>query len=114
MHCCGLEGSRTSTVVYIEDAWGRRVKRAIAPTTPAGLDDALGRFLKSSVRAAIEAGNETAWIIDSLLIIGYEVGPRGSRPTPTTLTTTVPGPEGGLGSCAAVTRLPRCNPRIRA
>jgi nucleotide-binding universal stress UspA family protein len=34
MHYCGLDVSRKSTHVYIEDVQGRRVKRAVVATTP--------------------------------------------------------------------------------
>ena len=37
MHYCGLDVSRKSTHVYIEDAQGRRVTRGIVATTPTGL-----------------------------------------------------------------------------
>jgi transposase len=69
MHYCGLDVSRKSTHVYIEDAQGRRVTRGIVTTTPTGLPSYAAR----GVRVAIEAGNQTAWIVDLLRELGAKV-----------------------------------------
>ena len=63
MHYCGLD---VSTHVYIEDAQGRRVTRAIVATTPTGLAQPVERYAARGVRVAIKAGNQTAWIVDRL------------------------------------------------
>ena len=73
MHYCGLDVSRKSTHVYIEDAQGRRVTRGIVGTTPAGLAGAVERYTARGVRVAIEAGNQTAWIVDLLRELGAKV-----------------------------------------
>jgi transposase len=73
MHYCGLDVSRKSTHVYIEDAQGRRVKREVVATTPAGLEAALGRLAERGLKVAIEAGNQTAWIVDLLRELGAKV-----------------------------------------
>jgi transposase len=73
MYHCGLDISRKSTHVYIEDAQGRRVKRTVVPTTPAGLTEALERYVERGLRVAIEAGNQTAWIVDLLRELGAKV-----------------------------------------
>ena len=73
MNYCGLAVSRQSTPVYIEDGQGRRVKRAVVPTTPRGLMDALERDTARGLRVAIEAGNRTAWIVDGLRELGAKV-----------------------------------------
>jgi transposase len=73
MHYCGLDVSRTSTHVYIEDAQGRRVKREVVATTPTGLASALERQAERGLRVAIEAGNQTAWIVDLLREMGAKV-----------------------------------------
>ena len=73
MHYCGLDVSRKSTHVYIEDAQGRRVTRGIVATTPMGLAQAVERYTARGVRVAIEAGNQTAWIVDLLRELGAKV-----------------------------------------
>lgn len=73
MHYCGLDVSRKSTHVYIEDAQGRRVKREVVATTPTGLSRAVERYVERGVRVAIEAGNQTAWIVDLLREVGAKV-----------------------------------------
>jgi transposase len=73
MHYCGMDVSRKSTHVYIEDAQGRRVTRGIVATTPTGLAQAVERYAARGVRVAIEAGNQTAWIVDLLRELGAKV-----------------------------------------
>jgi len=73
MHYCGLDVSRKSTHVYIEDVQGRRVTRGIVATTPTGLAGAVERYTARGVRVAIEAGNQTAWIVDLLRELGAKV-----------------------------------------
>ena len=62
MHYCGLDVSRKSTHVCIEDGQGRRVTRGVVSTTPTGLTQAVERYAERGLRVAIEAGNQTAWI----------------------------------------------------
>jgi transposase len=66
MHYCGLDVATKSTHVYIENEQGRRVKRLVVPTTPAGLSQALEPYAERGLRVAVEAGNQTAWICDVL------------------------------------------------
>lgn len=73
MHYCGLDVSQKSTHVYVEDGQGRRVKRAVVPTTPEGLEEAIARLVKRGLQVAIEAGNQTAWIVDLLRELGATV-----------------------------------------
>ena len=73
MHDCGLDVSQKSTHVYIEDAQGRRVKREVVATTPTGLASAVERSAERGLRVAIEAGNQTAWIVDLLRELGAKV-----------------------------------------
>src|SRR5262249_12044671 len=73
MHYCGLDVSRKSTHVCIEDAQGRRVKRTVVATTPGGLGEALERYAERGLRVAVEAGNQTAWIVDLLRELGAKV-----------------------------------------
>jgi transposase len=73
MHYCGLDVSRKATHVYIEDAQGRRVKSGMVSTTPSELSKAVERYAERGLRVAIEAGNQTAWIVDLLRELGAKV-----------------------------------------
>ena len=73
MHYCGLDVSRKSTHVYIEDGQGRRVKYAVVPTTPPGLAGVIEAYIERGLRVAVEAGNQTAWIVDLLRESGAKV-----------------------------------------
>ena len=73
MHYCGLDVSRTSTHAYIEDGQGRRVKYAGVPTTPTGRAGVIDPYTERGLRVAIEAGNQTAWIVDLLRKAGAKV-----------------------------------------
>jgi transposase len=73
MHYCGLDASLKSTHVYIEDAQGRQVDRAVVATTPEGIERALRRWAARGLKVAIEAGNQTAWIHDVLVDLGAKV-----------------------------------------
>ncbi len=82
MHSGGLDASRTSTHVCIEDAPGRRVTRGIVATPPTGWAGAVERDTARGVRVAIEAGNQTAWSVDLLREPGatvHVVHPLGVR-----------------------------------
>src|SRR5207244_2680192 len=61
-----------STHVSIEDDRGRRVARAVVPTTPEGIERALARYVERGLRVAIEAGGQTAWIHDVLMEVGVK------------------------------------------
>ena len=71
MHDCGLDVSRESTHVYIEDPRGRRVKRM--EVTPTELPRGVEQYAEQGLRVAVEAGNQTAWIVDVLRELGATV-----------------------------------------
>lgn len=73
MHYCGLDVSLKSTHVDIEDEAGRRVKRAVVPTTPAGIEGVVGPYAARGLRVAVEAGGQTAWIYELLMEGGAKV-----------------------------------------
>jgi transposase len=73
MYYCGLDVSRKSTHAYIEDAQGRRVKYTVVPTTPTGLAGVIEWYAERGLRVAVEAGNQTAWIVDLLREAGAKV-----------------------------------------
>src|SRR5262245_12248736 len=73
MNYCGLDVSTKSTHVYIENDKGRGVKRAAIATSPEMLEATLRPFLQRGLKVAIEAGNQTAWIVDVLRELGAKV-----------------------------------------
>src|SRR5262245_41046466 len=73
MNYCGLDVSMKSTHVYIENEQGRCVKRAVIATTPEMLDATLTRHAGRGLKVAVEAGNQTAWIVDMLRELGAKV-----------------------------------------
>src|SRR5262249_53468694 len=62
--------SRKSTHVCIDDVQGRHVKRTVVATTPTALAGAVERYTERGLRVAIEAGNQTAWMVDLLRELG--------------------------------------------
>jgi transposase len=75
MPYCGLDVSTKSTHVSMEDERGRRVARAVVPTTPEGSEQALARHVEGGLRVALEAGGQTAWIHDVLMERGVKQVP---------------------------------------
>jgi transposase len=70
---CGLDVSRKSTHVHIEDGQGKRVMHRVVPTTPEGLESALDNYFARGLRVAVEAGGSTGWIHDLLRELGAQV-----------------------------------------
>jgi transposase len=73
MYYCGLDVSRKSTHIYIEDRHGKRVEYQVVATTPAGLESVLDRYVGRGLYVAIEAGGSTGWIHDQLAELGARV-----------------------------------------
>ena len=72
MNYCGVDVSMKSTHVYIEDGRGRRVHRSVVMTTADALVEVLKPY-RRDLRVAIEAGGQTAWIVDVLRALGAAV-----------------------------------------
>jgi transposase len=49
------------------------VKRTVVATTPTELARAVERYAERGLRVAVEAGNQTAWIVDLLRELGAKV-----------------------------------------
>jgi hypothetical protein len=77
----GLSRSKAGTLEWTRavgggaslDARGRRVKRTVVATTPTELARAVERYAERGLRVAVEAGNQTAWIVDLLREFGAKV-----------------------------------------
>src|ERR1041384_5733225 len=73
MHYCGLDVSMKSTHVYIETEQGRCAKQTAIATTPAELETVLAPYVPRGLKVAVEAGGQTAWIVDVLRELGAKV-----------------------------------------
>jgi transposase len=73
MYYCGLDVSRKTTHVHLEDGQGKRVEHRVVPTTPQGLEGALDKYFARGLRVAVEAGGSTGWIHDLLRELGAQV-----------------------------------------
>ncbi len=73
MNYCGIDIGGLSSYVYVCDGAGR--KRCCRPvqTSRGMLRAVLKRYVRSGLKVAIEAGNQTAWIYAVLVEMGAEV-----------------------------------------
>jgi transposase len=70
---CGMDIATKSSYVYVTNARGRKLTSGEIPTTRAGFEGRLKRYVGRGLRIAIEAGNQTAWIYDALTGMGAKV-----------------------------------------
>jgi len=70
---CGMDIATKSSYVYVTNARGRKLTLGEIPTTRAGMEARLRRYVGRGLRIAIEAGNQTAWIYDALTEMGAKV-----------------------------------------
>src|SRR5262245_5983881 len=73
MNYCGLDVSMKSTHVCIQNEQGHCVKRAVIATSPEALEATLAPYIRRELKVAIEAGGQTAWIVDVLRELGAKV-----------------------------------------
>lgn len=73
MYYCGLDVSIKSTHVCIDNVRGRHVREAEVPTTADAIRTLLNRYRGKNLQVAIEAGGQTAWIVDVLRELGAHV-----------------------------------------
>jgi transposase len=70
---CGLDIAGLSSYVFITDAQGCKLASGPVATTKAALEARLRPFLRGGLAVAIEAGNQTAWIYEVLVVLGARV-----------------------------------------
>jgi transposase len=70
---CGIDIGGLSSYVYVSDAAGRKKWSGAVETSRAMLAAVLKRYVRGGLKAAIEAGNQTAWIHAVLIDLGAEV-----------------------------------------
>jgi len=73
MNYCGIDIGGLSSYVYVSDAFGKRKWCGAIQTTRGMLEGTLKRYLRSGLKVAIEAGNQTAWVYAVLVAMGAEV-----------------------------------------
>lgn len=73
MNYCGIDIGGLSSYVYVSDAAGRKKWNGAVKTSRAMFEGVLKRYMRSGLKVAIEAGNQTAWIHAVLVDLGAEV-----------------------------------------
>jgi len=62
-----------SSYLHVSDGWGKRLVSGPVATERQALQQRLGRFVPDGLKVAIEAGNQTAWLYETLTQMGAEV-----------------------------------------
>jgi transposase len=73
MHYCGIDLAGLSSYVYVTDGRGRKLTAGKVDTEKAAFERRLKRFVRDGLSVAIEAGNQTAWVHDTLVQMGAKV-----------------------------------------
>jgi transposase len=73
MNYCGIDIGGLSSYVYVSDAAGRKKWCGPVKTSRGMLEGTLKRYVRSGLKVAIEAGNQTAWVYAVLAEMGAEV-----------------------------------------
>ena len=70
---CGLDVATVSSYLHVSDEKGKRLVSGPVATKTEALQERLGRFVPDGLKVAIEAGNQTAWLHETLTRMGAEV-----------------------------------------
>ena len=70
---CGLDVAMVSSYLHVSDARANRLMSDPVPTESQALRQRLGCFVPDGLKVAIEAGNQTAWLHETLTRMGAEV-----------------------------------------
>lgn len=73
MKYCGIDLAGVSSYLYLTDARGRRVTSGEVNTERSVFERRLKRFVRGGLSIAIEAGNQTAWVHETLIEMGAKV-----------------------------------------
>jgi hypothetical protein len=73
MFYCGLDVAGLSSYGYVMDAEGRKLWAGAVATEKKALAERLRRFVRGGLTVAIEAGNQTAWVYETLVALGAKV-----------------------------------------
>lgn len=67
---CGIDIASKSSYLYVTTKSGRKMASGEVETTRKGFESRLKRYVRDGLKIAIEAGNQTAWIYDTLVAMG--------------------------------------------
>lgn len=70
---CGLDVAMVSSYLHVSDEKGNRLVSGPVATQKHALKQRLGRFVPDGLKVAIEAGNQTAWLHETLTQMGANV-----------------------------------------
>lgn len=73
MKYCGMDLGGVSSYAYLTDEKGVKIWSGAVATERADLERFVKRFCRGGLRVAIEAGNQTAWIYETLVQAGADV-----------------------------------------
>lgn len=73
MNYCGIDLGGVSSYAYVTDAKGKKLWSGPIETSSGCLQRLVKRFLRGGLAVAIEAGNQTAWVYETLVGAGAAV-----------------------------------------
>lgn len=73
MNYCGIDLAGVSSYAYVTDEKGRKLWAGPLDTTRAAFERLVKKFRRGGLSIAIEAGNQTAWVYESLMELGANV-----------------------------------------
>src|SRR5688572_22582581 len=73
MFYCGIDLAGVSSYFYVTDEAGKKRDSGFVETTRAGLEKSLRKYMRDGLKIAIEAGNQTAWVYEALVMLGAQV-----------------------------------------
>ena len=73
MFYCGMDIASKSSYLYVTTQSGRKLMSGEVDTAREAFEHRLQRYVKDGLTIAIEAGNQTAWIYDTLVAMGAKV-----------------------------------------
>ena len=73
MNYCGIDLAGVSSDAYVSDEKRKKLWARSIPTACAGFELLVEKFSRDSLAIAIEAGNQTAWVYETLVELGAQV-----------------------------------------
>jgi len=70
---CGIDLAGVSSYVYVTDKRGAKLRSGPVETSKEGFANALKPYMRFGLKVAIEAGNQTAWVYEVLVMLGAKV-----------------------------------------
>ena len=73
MNYCGIDLAGVSSYAYVTDEKGRKLWSGSVETEKTAFEQLVKKFRRGSLSIAIEAGNQTAWVYETLVELGASV-----------------------------------------